>query len=117
MCLTAKLGCQLVFMDPRTFPFLSVPFYRFVGVIISPFRSPQRKSTATILKLNNQPPNKPSLLDVVKSVAASALGVQSAANRERDFQQQSVVPYIVVGVFFVILFIMTLLLIVSLVLP
>jgi diacylglycerol kinase len=61
--------------------------------------------------------SKPSLLDIVKSVAASAFGVQSAANRERDFEQQSVVPYIVVGVIFVIIFIAVLLVVVSSVLP
>ncbi len=69
------------------------------------------------MRISNKKQDKPSILDVVKSVAASAIGVQSAANRERDFQQQSVVPYIVVGVVFVLLFILTLVLVVSLVLP
>lgn len=69
------------------------------------------------MRLNGKKQNKPSILDVVKSVAASAFGVQSAANREKDFQQQSVVPYIVVGVVFVLLFILTLVFVVSLVLP
>jgi diacylglycerol kinase len=69
------------------------------------------------VRISNKKQDKPSILDVVKSVAASAIGVQSAANRERDFQQQSVVPYIVVGVVFVLLFILTLVLVVSLVLP
>ncbi|WP_340679334.1 DUF2970 domain-containing protein [Paraglaciecola sp.] len=48
---------------------------------------------------------KPNILDIFKSVAASVFGVQSAKNRERDFQQQSIVPYIVVGVIFVMLLI------------
>ncbi|MFT6898448.1 MAG: diacylglycerol kinase [Paraglaciecola sp.] len=61
--------------------------------------------------------SKPSLLDIFKSVASSAFGVQSAANRERDFQQQSVVPYIVVGVIFVLIFIAVLIFVVSIVLP
>ena len=61
--------------------------------------------------------NKPSLLDIVKSVAASAFGVQSAKNRERDFQQQSIVPYIVVGVVFVLLFIAGLIVLVSQIVP
>ena len=60
---------------------------------------------------------KQSLLDVVKSVAASAIGVQSDANRERDFAQKSIVPYVVVGVVFVVIFVLTLALVVSLVLP
>jgi hypothetical protein len=50
---------------------------------------------------------------VVKSVAASAIGVQSNKNREHDFQQKSPLPYIVVGVVFVILFIVSILLVVS----
>ncbi|MEP7703999.1 DUF2970 domain-containing protein [Paraglaciecola sp. 25GB23A] len=62
-------------------------------------------------------PNKPSILDIVKSVAASAFGVQSAKNRERDFQQQSIVPYIVVGVVFVLLFIAGLIVLVSQIVP
>ena len=69
------------------------------------------------MKLGTKERDKPSLLDIVKSVAASAFGVQSAANRERDFQQQSVVPYIIVGVIFVALFVLTLVFIVSQILP
>jgi diacylglycerol kinase len=70
-------------------------------------------------KKPNKPnkPNKPSMLDIVKSVAASAFGVQSAKNRERDFQQQSIVPYIVVGVVFVLLFIAGLIVLVSQIVP
>lgn len=60
---------------------------------------------------------KPTLLDIIKSVAASAFGVQSAKNRERDFQQQSIVPYIVVGVVFVLLFILGLVFLVSNIVP
>jgi uncharacterized BrkB/YihY/UPF0761 family membrane protein len=62
-------------------------------------------------------PHKPSLIDIILSVVASAFGVQSAKNRERDFQQHSVVPYIVVGVVFVLLFILLLVSIVHYVVP
>jgi diacylglycerol kinase len=55
------------------------------------------------------------LFDVFKSVAASVFGVQSAKNRERDFQQQSIVPYIVVGVIFVMLLIFGLVALVSII--
>jgi diacylglycerol kinase len=58
---------------------------------------------------------KPNTLDVFKSVAASVFGVQSAKNRERDFQQQSIVPYIVVGVIFVMLLIFSLVGLVSII--
>jgi diacylglycerol kinase len=60
---------------------------------------------------------KAGLWDVFKSVAASVFGVQSSANRERDFQQQSFVPYVVVGVIFVVVLVISLALIVSAVLP
>jgi len=66
--------------------------------------------------VSDKPP-KPSIIDIILSVAASAFGVQSAKNRERDFQQNSVVPYVVVGVVFVLLFILLLVSIVRYVVP
>ncbi len=48
---------------------------------------------------------KPGLLAVILSVLASAFGVQSHKNYERDFQQTSPVVYIVVGVVFVAIFV------------
>lgn len=61
-------------------------------------------------------PNQgPGFWQVVKSVAASAFGVQSEKNRIQDFEQsQSIVPYAVVGVVFVILFIVGIMLVVNL---
>lgn len=56
--------------------------------------------------MNDQTTRKPSLLDVIKSVAASLLGVQSNQNRERDFQHGSPGQYIMVGLIAVILFIL-----------
>lgn len=50
--------------------------------------------------------SSPSVWQVLKSVAASMFGVQSHANYERDFKQTSVVPYVVVGVVFVVLFVL-----------
>ncbi|MEI8649396.1 DUF2970 domain-containing protein [Paraglaciecola sp. Hal342] len=55
---------------------------------------------------------KTGLWDVFKSVAASVFGVQSSANRERDFQQQSFVPYLVVGVVLLLALVVSLVLIV-----
>ncbi len=60
---------------------------------------------------------KTGLWDVFKSVAASVFGVQSSANRERDFQQHSFVPYLADGVVFVVALVVSLVLIVSAVLP
>ncbi|OEE45720.1 hypothetical protein A1OS_01440 [Enterovibrio norvegicus] len=54
-------------------------------------------------------------IDIVKSVFAAMFGVQSDKNRQRDFKQSSMVPYIVVGVVFVVLFVLGLMSIVSVV--
>lgn len=37
------------------------------------------------------------MLQVIKSVLAAFFGVQSEKNRQRDFQQSSPLPYILVG--------------------
>ncbi|MFT2092412.1 DUF2970 domain-containing protein [Paraglaciecola sp. 2405UD69-4] len=39
---------------------------------------------------------------IIKSVAASMLGVQSQANYKSDFEQPSFIPFIVVGVLMVL---------------
>ncbi|WP_446809285.1 DUF2970 domain-containing protein [Methylomonas sp. 2BW1-5-20] len=57
--------------------------------------------------------SKPSLLHVVKSVFAAAIGVQSNKNREVDFQHGSLPAYIVVGLIATALFIFTIVSIVS----
>ncbi|MGS2720764.1 DUF2970 domain-containing protein [Paraglaciecola aestuariivivens] len=56
---------------------------------------------------------KTNLWQVFKSVAASVLGVQSQANYKSDFEQPSFVPFVIVGVLFVLAFIATLVLIVN----
>ncbi len=55
---------------------------------------------------------KPGLLAVVLSVLASAFGVQSHKNYERDFKQASPIVYIAVGVVFVAVFVTLLVLLV-----
>jgi Protein of unknown function (DUF2970) len=47
---------------------------------------------------------------------SAAFGVQSAANRERDFTCGSAKPYILVGILFTVIFILTLLGVIRLVL-
>lgn len=47
------------------------------------------------------------LFAVIGSVFAAALGVQSSAKRERDFNQGSAGAYIAAGVIFTVLFIAT----------
>lgn len=50
---------------------------------------------------------------VFQSVAASMFGVQSEKNRQLDFQTTSFVPYVVVGILFVIGFILAIMLVVQ----
>lgn len=54
---------------------------------------------------------------MIRSVLASAFGVQTQKNYQRDFSQVSAVRYVVVGVIFVVLFIIGLLLVVQTILP
>ena len=62
-----------------------------------------------------QPPRVP-LGDVVKSIAAAAIGVQSSRNRERDFAGGNYRWFIVGGIVFTVLFVLTLALVVRFVL-
>jgi hypothetical protein len=57
-----------------------------------------------------------SLKDSFKSVAAAFFGVQNNQNREKDFSQGKLKHFIIAGVIGVIVFIVTLMIIVSLVL-
>ena len=58
--------------------------------------------------MSNQdnPSKSPNLLQVVGSVLAAAFGVQSAKNRERDFQHGNLATFIAVGAVATILFIL-----------
>ena len=55
-------------------------------------------------------------LQVVSSVLAASLGVQSSKNRERDFKQGRAGVFIAAGIIFTVLFIGTVLTVVQLVL-
>jgi len=61
--------------------------------------------------------NENSFIDTAKSVGAAFLGVQSEANRKRDFTQGKFSHFVIAGIIGVVLFIGALLLIVSFVLP
>ena len=50
---------------------------------------------------------KPSLWQVMRSVLASFFGVQSTANRERDFRHGSPAQFVVIGLLFTALFILS----------
>lgn len=53
---------------------------------------------------------------VIGSVLSAAFGVQSARNRERDFSRGSYRQFIIAGVIFTVLFVLTLILVVRVVL-
>ena len=58
----------------------------------------------------------PGFASIAMSVIAAAFGVQTSANRERDFSQGNPLAYIIGGLVFTVLFVLTLIGIVQLVL-
>ncbi|RWU08858.1 DUF2970 domain-containing protein [Pseudidiomarina gelatinasegens] len=62
-------------------------------------------------------PSKPGFFDIVVSVLAALFGVQSDKNRQRDFNHGNPAIYVAVGAVFVILFVISLVLLVSWVVP
>ncbi|MFT5451319.1 MAG: hypothetical protein ACI9N9_000803 [Enterobacterales bacterium] len=66
---------------------------------------------------NQQATEKPAKalgpLAIMKSVGAAMIGVQSDNNRERDFEQGKASHFIIAGVIFVIIFLLTIATIVS----
>jgi len=60
--------------------------------------------------------SKPTITQVFKSVLAAFIGVQSAENRKRDFEQGSLSAYIVAGLVFTILFVVAIIFLVSVIL-
>ncbi|VAW51919.1 hypothetical protein MNBD_GAMMA06-2094 [hydrothermal vent metagenome] len=65
-------------------------------------------------KLGKQ--KKVSPLDIMKSVVAASFGVQTNANREKDFQQGKFHHFVIGGIVFAILFVLLLVGLVKLVL-
>lgn len=60
--------------------------------------------------------SKPSVFQIIGSVVSAAFGVQSTANRERDFSGGSAKTYILAGIIFTVLFIVVIVGVVRLVL-
>ena len=56
---------------------------------------------------------QPSLFNIIQSVLAAMVGIQSDKNRERDFESGHIGNYIFVGIVMVIIFIFTLISIVD----
>ncbi|BBL71060.1 DUF2970 domain-containing protein [Methylogaea oryzae] len=59
---------------------------------------------------------KPNLMQVIASTLSAAIGIQSSANRERDFTAGSAKTFIVTGVIGTVLFILAIIFVVRLVL-
>ncbi len=57
--------------------------------------------------------SKPTIIQVIKSVLAAAVGVQSDKNRQQDFEQGSLPTYIIAGLIFTALFVCGLVFLVS----
>jgi hypothetical protein len=60
-----------------------------------------------MINQKDEKPKQPSAWQVISSVFAAAFGVQSNKNRERDFTQGKPATYIIVGLVFTILFVLT----------
>lgn len=56
-------------------------------------------------RCSTEPKRGLTFLGVIKSVAAALIGVQSEANRKRDFTQDSWLPFVFAGILGVALFI------------
>ncbi|PPK50986.1 DUF2970 domain-containing protein [Marinobacter persicus] len=65
---------------------------------------------------NQNPPRKPGVGKIMQSILAGAFGVQSDKRRQEDFSSHSPVPYIVAGLLFTAIFVVSLIIIVKLVL-
>jgi len=57
--------------------------------------------------------SQPTIIQVVKSVLAAFIGVQSEANRKKDFEQGSLLTYVIAGLIFTALFVVAIIFIVS----
>ncbi|NOS90257.1 MAG: DUF2970 domain-containing protein [Methylococcaceae bacterium] len=60
--------------------------------------------------------SKPTITQVIQSVLAAFIGVQSEANRKHAFENGSLLTYVVAGLIFTLLFIGVIVLLVSAVL-
>ncbi|MBV1878406.1 MAG: DUF2970 domain-containing protein [Pseudomonadales bacterium] len=67
--------------------------------------------------LDNNSSEKATFLQIVFSILAAAIGVQSDKNRLRDFNQSSPWPFIIGGIIFTILFVLSIIGVVMLALP
>ncbi len=57
--------------------------------------------------------SKPTIIQTIMSILAAFVGVQSDKNRKLDFEQGSLTTYVVGGLIFTVLFVATLIFVVS----
>lgn len=70
--------------------------------------SPQDQADSTTKQEKNNTKEKLPLTHVIVSVLAAAIGVQSKKNQEKDFSAKgSIVTYIVAGIIFTVVFVVT----------
>jgi uncharacterized membrane protein len=58
--------------------------------------------------VKNEPTDSPGLGTLVMAVLAGAIGVNSSKNRKKDFSAKSATPYIIAGILFTVLFMISL---------
>lgn len=83
-------------------------------------RRPDREGNDGSIDNSSESPdseNSPGAISIALSVIAAAFGVQTEANRERDFEHGNPVVYIIAGIIFTVLFVLTIMGVVALVLP
>jgi hypothetical protein len=80
-------------------------------------KSQEKLGSEAETQIKNSTPKSPSFVQIMLSVGAAAIGVQTGKNYERDFTTGSPLPYIVGGIIFTALFVLTIVGVVLLVLP
>ena len=76
--------------------------------------SPQNQEDSTTKQEKNNTEEKLPLTHIIVSVLAAAIGVQSKKNQEKDFSTKgSIVTYIVAGIIFTIVFVVTITIVVK----
>ena len=76
--------------------------------------SPQAQAESTTEQEKNNTEEKLPLTHIIVSVIAAAIGVQSKKNQEKDFSTKgSIVTYIVAGIIFTIVFVVTITIVVK----
>lgn len=66
---------------------------------------------------NDRRPTARSWLNIILSTFAAFVGVQSDKNRQRDFQQKSILPFMLVGIFMAAAFIIGLIIVAKQIAP